>query len=121
MKNLLRSLVTVALLMSVSAGALAANGEREILAAQLAAHGVSRDEAAARVAALTDEEVAALAGRVDQLPAGGDAGVVLFLALIGVLALHVVEGAVMLASMAVDTVRCGFVDALLRNCPREDR
>jgi hypothetical protein len=38
---------------------------------QLQAFGVSPEAALARVDALSDEEVAALAGRLDQLPAGG--------------------------------------------------
>ena len=40
----------------------------------LSTYGVSRDEAQARVAALSDEEAAAVAGRLDALPAGGDGG-----------------------------------------------
>jgi hypothetical protein len=40
---------------------------------ELAARGVDVAEAQARVAALTDEEAAKLAARIDQLPAGGDA------------------------------------------------
>jgi len=35
--------------------------------------GVNPDEAQARVKALSDSEIQSLAGRVDQLPAGGDA------------------------------------------------
>ena len=42
--------------------------------AALATYGVSRDEVQARVAALSDEEAAAVAGRLDALPAGGDGG-----------------------------------------------
>ena len=34
--------------------------------------GVSKDDAQARVAALTDEEAATLASQIDSLPAGGD-------------------------------------------------
>jgi len=40
--------------------------------AELQARGVSADEVKARVAALTDEEAAQLAARVDGLPAAGD-------------------------------------------------
>jgi len=94
MKKTFRTIVTAVLLVSVPAGA--------------------------RVAALTDEEVAALAGRVDELPAGGDAGVVLFVALIFV-RLRLVEGAVNLVSTAVNVVRCGSVDALLHSCAEEHR
>lgn len=42
--------------------------------AVLAGYGVSQDEVQGRVAALSDDEAAALAGRLDTLPAGGDAG-----------------------------------------------
>ena len=44
------------------------------LAAQLQMLGLSPEAAAERVASLTDGEIAGLAGRVDQLPAGGVAG-----------------------------------------------
>jgi hypothetical protein len=45
--------------------------ERADLRAQLLAHGVSLDDVKARVAAMTDEEVAQLAGQIESLPAGG--------------------------------------------------
>ncbi len=48
---------------------------------ELNARGVTPEEARARVAALTDSEIAGLAGRIDQAPAGSDAGL---FALIGV-------------------------------------
>ena len=48
---------------------------------ELTLRGVTPGEARARVAALSDSEVASLATRIDQAPAGGDAGI---LALIGV-------------------------------------
>jgi hypothetical protein len=38
----------------------------------LQSHGVTGEAATARVQAMTDAEVAQLAGRMDQLPAGGD-------------------------------------------------
>ncbi|RZI40939.1 hypothetical protein EGT07_21830 [Herbaspirillum sp. HC18] len=58
---------------------VAAALERPDVAAQLEKMGVAKDEAQARVAALSDAEVASLAGRVDSLPAGGDIiGVVVF-------------------------------------------
>jgi hypothetical protein len=44
---------------------------------QLAAHGVTN--AADRVAALTDDEVRSLAGRIDTLPAGADGGIAFLL------------------------------------------
>lgn len=58
---------------------------RTDVAGQLEALGLSTGDAKARVAALTDSEVAQLAGRIDQLPAGADGGGLLLLILIGVL------------------------------------
>lgn len=46
--------------------------ERAGVQAQLQARGVSAGEVKARVAALTDDEAAALAARIDGLPAGGE-------------------------------------------------
>lgn len=46
--------------------------EREDVAAQLQARGVTVREAQARVSSLTDEEVLQVSGKMDQLPAGGD-------------------------------------------------
>lgn len=46
--------------------------DREDVLAQLQLKGVSAGEAKARVSALTDEEAHNLAGKLDQLPAGGD-------------------------------------------------
>lgn len=49
----------------------------------LAAYGVSADDARARVAALSDDEVRQLDQRLDKVPAGGDIiGVVVFLFLV---------------------------------------
>lgn len=45
--------------------------QREAARDALAALGVDRTQAQARVDALTDDEIAALDGRIDQLPAGG--------------------------------------------------
>lgn len=45
---------------------------RDDIAGQLASLGVSREEARARVAALSDAEVASLAGQLDRLPAAAD-------------------------------------------------
>ena len=65
----------------VSTGAVLASAERDRIAAvleradvraQLEAHGVRAADVNARVAALTDEEAAQLAGKLDSLPAGGD-------------------------------------------------
>ncbi len=44
---------------------------RDKLRDQLQSLGIDRDAAQARVAALTDAEVAHIAGRIDSLPAGG--------------------------------------------------
>ena len=46
--------------------------DREELRAQLQANGVNPAEVKARVAAMTDDEVAQLAGQIDRLPAGGE-------------------------------------------------
>ena len=46
--------------------------EREEVRGQLEALGVSPDEARARIASLTDQEVARIDGRLSELPAGGD-------------------------------------------------
>jgi len=45
--------------------------DRAEVRAQLGARGVSPSDVKARVAALTDEEAAELASRMDELPAGG--------------------------------------------------
>jgi hypothetical protein len=45
--------------------------ERAEVRSQLEAHGVNPAEVQARVAALTEEEAADLAARIDSLPAGG--------------------------------------------------
>jgi hypothetical protein len=45
--------------------------DREDVRAQLQGHGVSPADVKARVAAMTDDEVAQLAGQIDSLPAGG--------------------------------------------------
>ena len=46
--------------------------QREEVGARLAAYGVEQHEALARVDGLTDREVARIAARLDELPAGGD-------------------------------------------------
>jgi len=46
--------------------------QREELAAQLRARGVTTEQVQARVAALSDREVSAIVGQLDRLPAGGD-------------------------------------------------
>jgi hypothetical protein len=45
---------------------------REEVRTGLAARGLNVEQAQARVQSMTDEEVASLAGRLDQAPAGGD-------------------------------------------------
>ncbi|WP_197703283.1 PA2779 family protein [Sulfurifustis variabilis] len=53
--------------------------DREDVKRRLAAAGVNPTDVAARVDALSDTEVHALAGKMDELPAGGDAlGVLVF-------------------------------------------
>lgn len=54
--------------------------DREDVLAQLQQHGVTAGDAKARVNALTDDEVHKIAGKLDQLPAGGTdvLGVILF-------------------------------------------
>lgn len=47
---------------------------RSEVRAELGKYGVDPDEAVARTAALSDEEIDTLAGRIDTLPAGGDFG-----------------------------------------------
>lgn len=57
---------------------LAALLARDDVRAGLAERGLSADQAQERVRAMSDEEVATLAGRIDQAPAGGDIVGVLF-------------------------------------------
>ncbi|MBU1214773.1 MAG: PA2779 family protein [Gammaproteobacteria bacterium] len=45
---------------------------RDDVRTQLEARGVTGEQAQARVDALTDDEVLLIAGKIDQLPAGGD-------------------------------------------------
>lgn len=66
--------------------------DREDIAAQLATYGVTQADAKARIAALTDEEAAELAGRMDTLPAGG---------FIHVLALGMFYGVIAIGALAV--------------------
>ena len=48
---------------------------REDVQNELSKYGVDRDEAAARVAALSDQEISNIASRIEELPAGQDTGV----------------------------------------------
>jgi hypothetical protein len=60
--------------------------DRTDVKAQLEAYGVNAGDVKARVAALTDEEAAQLAARIDELPAGGvsvlGAALIVFLVLL---------------------------------------
>jgi hypothetical protein len=58
---------------------------RSDVSGQLQTLGLSAKDAQERVAALTDVEVAKLAGQIDSLPAGADGGSLLLLILLGVL------------------------------------
>jgi hypothetical protein len=61
---------------------IAAFVDRQEVQARLEAYGVSRAEVQARVASLTDEEAALVAGRIDELPAGGVVGLILTIFLV---------------------------------------
>ena len=62
--------------------------DREDVLAQLQKQGVTAGEAKARVNALTDDEAHKIAGKLDQLPAGGDVvGIILILVFIFVVIL----------------------------------
>lgn len=66
--------------------------EREDLARDLERYGVRPDEARARVNALSDAEIARIAGQLDRLPAGADtAGAILLGLLIGFAALVITD------------------------------
>ncbi len=57
--------------------------QREDVRQQMSAMGVSADEATQRVAALSDQEIARIAGQIPDQPAGGDAlGVIIGAALL---------------------------------------
>lgn len=56
--------------------------EREDVVAQLEALGISPAEAQSRVAALSDQEISEIAGKLDTLPAGGVLGALIGAALI---------------------------------------
>jgi len=86
LKRLLSTLLSICLVgigLPVHAGMLAADAasperarvltvlERSDVQAGLQARGVSPADVKARVAAMTDDEVAQLAGQIDSLPAGG--------------------------------------------------
>lgn len=56
--------------------------DRADVRAQLEARGVNPADVKARVAALTDEEAADIAARIDQMPAGGVLGLILVVFLV---------------------------------------
>ncbi len=58
---------------------------RDAVRAQLQSQGIDPQAAQDRVAALSDEEVTRLAGRIDQLPAGGDSVLGVLLAIFVIL------------------------------------
>ena len=63
---------------------------REDVRQELVSRGVDPVDASERVAALTEEELAILAGQIDNLPAGGDAIAVLGVVFLVLLVLEVV-------------------------------
>ena len=56
--------------------------QRQDVRQQLASLGVDGREAEARVAALSDQEIATIAGKIDQIPAGQGLGTILLITLI---------------------------------------
>ena len=82
--------------------------DRPDVRAQLEARGVNSSDAKARVAALTDEEVTQLAGRIDSLPAGSD-GVILILLFFAVYwTVLLVTGVVVIVSAGIKAVGKGI-------------
>lgn len=55
--------------------------ERQDVAQHLQSWGVTPEEAKARVATMTDEEISLLADKIDQMPAGGDSALGIALAI----------------------------------------
>ena len=68
---------TEAAVTSAERSAIVSVLERADVRAQLEARGVDPEDVKARVAALTDQEAAEIAARIDELPAGGILGVIL--------------------------------------------
>ena len=64
---------------------------RTDVAAQLQALGLSTKDAKDRVAALTDSEVAKLAGQIDSLPAGAGGNALLWIIVVGLLLWWVIK------------------------------
>jgi hypothetical protein len=82
---------------------LAAILMRDDVRAQMEALGVDRDEAIARIASLSDQEVQQIAGQIDELPAGQNF-------LVGVL---VVAGIVLIALVILDLLGVTDVFAVI--------
>lgn len=85
----LRASIAMVLIVCVSAvsvapPAWAGSDARADARAQLIAHGVAPDDAAARVAALTDGEAEVLAREMDTLPAGGFVMVAIYVVVLSV-------------------------------------
>ena len=76
---------------------------RDDVRAQMEALGVNRDEAVARLASLSDQEVQQIAGQVDELPAGQNI-------LVGVL---VIAGAVLIGLVITDLLGITDVFAVI--------
>ena len=75
--------------------------ERADVMAQMQAYGISHKEALSRVDSLTDREISAIAGKLDQMPAGAyslDGG---FLVIIGI-ALYAIFAAIVLYFSTTD-------------------
>lgn len=64
---------------------------REDVRAALRAHGIDPLDAEARVASLTDAEVTQIAGRMDELPAGGILGFVILVLVIVLLVVVILK------------------------------
>ena len=75
----------------VARAAVLSQISRADIAGQLQSLGLTPQAAQDRVAALTDSEVAKLAGQIDSLPAGADGSGLLLLILVGVLIWWIVK------------------------------
>ena len=72
---------------------------REDVQTQLNKYGVDRDEAALRVAALSDQEVRNIAARIDELPAGQDAGTAIISAAVTIFVILLITDLLCLTSV----------------------
>jgi len=81
---------------------------RQEVADELEKYGISKVEAVARINSLTDEEVATLAAQIDQLPAGGNIGNVIGIAII--LAFYAVVSATYILGVFFKGIECTFSD-----------